>query len=248
MMSPVGAASSSASSTTTDAARVVANAPSAGNDPPFFISDQAASDPALLLFRKYRDVLSVLDPSDLLSVARLSLDGLLRNDPVLSHYVSVFVKDPFLAEALRRLLPKFWRGGFWEEGDSEAHGGTQLPEGREYTCGGYPDVQLLRVFCAAVEAYCCQSDAHAQYFQRSALYPLLLCHGWYEIDHSHNSGGMCTAAPPHSAFFSEPNGTAGRRLYRRTEARALEQIRGLHGHDLRRARGRREHLAAHHGI
>ena len=51
---------------TTDAA---ATAPTAA--PPFFISERASRDPALLLFHKYRDVLSVLDPSDLLANLRL---------------------------------------------------------------------------------------------------------------------------------------------------------------------------------
>lgn len=63
-MSP--APESSSASSTTDAA---ATAPTAA--PPFFISERASRDPALLLFHKYRDVLSVLDPSDLLANLRL---------------------------------------------------------------------------------------------------------------------------------------------------------------------------------
>ena len=201
--------------------------------PSFFINAKAAKDPVLKLFRTYRDVLTVIDPGDLIAAAKIGASGALCNDPVLTHYVSVFFKDPFMAEELGPLLITFWAGGFWEEGDEA----KQLPPGVRYRVGAYPSVELLRLIYTAVENSRFQELSHELYFQRSTSYTLLLALNFYEIDGSADAAAIIDAAatigshepPPLGVFFNDPSGAVGRRLYRRTPKPALQQIRRLRG-------------------
>jgi hypothetical protein len=95
-MVPVSAASpSSSSSSSATTASAASSTPD--EDPDFFISPRAAADKNLRLLRRYRGALRCLDCGDLLASARLA--PLLRGDPALFFFVSLFFKDPYIFPA-----------------------------------------------------------------------------------------------------------------------------------------------------